>query len=166
MASSETERSLEELLAVSELFGQLPPDGRHFVSRGGIWRTLSADEVLIRQGEPSDRLFLILSGSLLVARAHPHMREFLVLGELGAGEVAGETGMLHAEPRSVTVITKCETKVLEVSADLVRATIVRYPEVASGMLRILSRRLVTAVEIAEHYSQCRKEQRCQHGMRE
>jgi CRP/FNR family transcriptional regulator, cyclic AMP receptor protein len=59
------------------------------------------DEVLFRQGDPSDFAFLILAGSADVLRDAGE--DAIVLGTVHAGEFVGEMGVLEGRPRSATV---------------------------------------------------------------
>lgn len=54
--------------------------------------------VLMEEGEPSDALYLVLSGRLVATR-----RGGAVLGEIGRGEPIGEMGVISGAPRSATV---------------------------------------------------------------
>ena len=55
----------------------------------------------MRQGDPSDRFYLIDSGTLRVTQV-AHGDE-AVLRELGPGDVFGEIGLLRGVPRTATV---------------------------------------------------------------
>lgn len=59
------------------------------------------DEILFRQGDPSDFAILILSGSADVLRDTGD--DAIVLGAVQAGEFVGEMGVLEGRPRSATV---------------------------------------------------------------
>jgi hypothetical protein len=60
------------------------------------------DEVIVRQGDPSDRFYIVESGSFLVSQEGPDGRP-IVLRELGPDMVFGELGLLAEAPRSATV---------------------------------------------------------------
>lgn len=65
-------------------------------------RSVSAGEVLFRQGDPGDRLYLVLSGRLH-AQIAGDGGTTQPLGEIGPGELVGETALLRGGPRSATV---------------------------------------------------------------
>jgi hypothetical protein len=61
-------------------------------------------QVIFKQGEPSDRFFIIRSGQVLLTReANGTTTE---LGKAGPGEVVGEMGVLQNLPRSATATAK------------------------------------------------------------
>lgn len=64
-------------------------------------RTYEAGAAVIREGEPGDEAFVIVSGRCLVTAMSEGRR--MVLRELGPGDVFGETAVLSDEPRSATV---------------------------------------------------------------
>jgi len=61
--------------------------------------TLKPDQTVIREGQPTDAFFILISGNVNVTRSgKPAAR-------LGPGEFFGEIGMLDQGPATATVIT-------------------------------------------------------------
>ena len=65
-------------------------------------RSVPAGGVLFRQGDPGDHLYLVLSGRLR-AQIEGQGGTTQPLGEIGHGELVGETALLRGGPRSATV---------------------------------------------------------------
>src|SRR3954447_1204381 len=105
-----------ELNATVELLGRLDLfDGapRHVLERlaaGAEPRTVPAGEVLIRQGDDSDFLYLLSSGRLGVAA------DGVVLPVVCAPAYVGELGLLRNAKRSATVIALEPCAVLRIAA--------------------------------------------------
>jgi CRP/FNR family cyclic AMP-dependent transcriptional regulator len=97
------------------------------------------DEVLFRQGDPSDFAFLVLSGSADVLRDAGE--DAIVLGTVHAGEFVGEMGVLEGRPRSATVraASRVEAELIERQAFLDRVS--SEPELARKLLVRMSARL-------------------------
>src|SRR5687768_17235410 len=75
---------------LAELVRQLRPVAVH------------AGEVVIRQGDPADRLYLVRSGRLrVIVEEEDGLR---TVRELGAGAAIGELALLTGAPRSATVL--------------------------------------------------------------
>lgn len=133
-------------------FSELPLDGLARLADEGVCRTFAVGAHLMRQGDVSDCMYLILEGRVSVERSHPDLREALVLAELGPGDVVGEMGVLDSGPRSATVIAIEHTETLELSAEALSATVAQHPEVSSALLRILTQRLRSTNELVEAMS--------------
>ena len=77
---------------------------------------MTAGEVVIRQGDPADRFYVIESGSVVVTQidADGTSQE---LRRMGADEVFGELGLLSGAPRSATVTAATDGLLLALDAD-------------------------------------------------
>jgi MFS family permease len=64
--------------------------------------SVTAGEVVVRQGEPADTFYIIENGSFRVGQTGDDGTT-RVLRTLGPGDVFGELGLLNAAPRSATV---------------------------------------------------------------
>ncbi len=76
---------------------------------------VTAGTVVIRQGEPADRFFMIESGSFVVTQETTPGAPPVVLRHLGANEVFGELGLLSEAPRSATVAAESDGVLLELA---------------------------------------------------
>jgi hypothetical protein len=97
------------------------------------------DAVLFRQGDPSDHVILILSGSADVLRETGD--DSIVLGTVHAGEFVGEMGVLEGRPRSATVraTESVEAEMIERQGFLDRVS--TEPDLARKLLLRMSARL-------------------------
>jgi CRP/FNR family transcriptional regulator, cyclic AMP receptor protein len=97
------------------------------------------DDILFRQGDPSDFAILIRSGSADVLRYVGD--EAIVLGTVQAGEFVGEMGLLENRPRSATVraAAAVEAELIPRQAFLDRVS--DEPELARKLLVRMSVRL-------------------------
>jgi CRP/FNR family transcriptional regulator, cyclic AMP receptor protein len=107
----------------------------------GVTRSFAPGEDLMRQGDVSDVLHIVLSGRVRVVREHEELVGPLVLAELSAGSLVGEMGVLDGEPRSATVTAIEPTETREVPATTVMAVMKDQPQLADALLRLVSRRL-------------------------
>src|SRR5262245_13920533 len=69
---------------------------------------LNSGEILFRQGDPGDSLYLVVSGRVRILVSTSSGERGVT--ELGAGEIVGEMGLLCDEPRSATVIAARDTQ--------------------------------------------------------
>ena len=74
-----------------------------------------ADEVVIRQGDPADRFYVITAGTFDVTRRDPGAAadaDPVHLRTMGAGEVFGEIGLLRSTARTATVTAATDGSLL------------------------------------------------------
>jgi CRP-like cAMP-binding protein len=143
-----SEAAVLDVLAQAEMFRGIPLDGLAQLARNGIRRTFLAGAELMRQGDVSDAMYVILVGRVRVERVIAQLSEPLLLAELGPGQVVGEMGLLDHEPRSATVTAIEHTEAVELDDLALAQTVLRYPEVGTALLRLLSERLRSTDELA------------------
>ena len=99
----------------SDLFASLSADAMTALQAQLTPVTLMSGEVLFEEGEPSDSLYIVISGRLrVVSRATDDQSERLV-ANLGHGEIVGEMGLVCDEPRSATVVAIRDTNLAKLS---------------------------------------------------
>ncbi|HSS34800.1 MAG TPA: MFS transporter, partial [Patescibacteria group bacterium] len=76
---------------------------------------VAAGTVVIHEGDPADRFFVILAGSFAVDQAGPAGRPTR-LRSMGSDEVFGELGLLTGAPRSATVSATTDGRLLVLDA--------------------------------------------------
>jgi MFS family permease len=70
--------------------------------------TVKAGDVVVRQGDPADRFYMIESGSFVVTQEATPGAEPVTLRHLGENQVFGELGLLRGAPRSATVTAETD----------------------------------------------------------
>src|SRR5689334_10958507 len=108
--------SLTNLLRQAELFARLPEPELNKVSRLLKDRRLAQGQLLFRQGDPADALYVVVQGRVRVSALDPSGQE-KVFAFLGAGDVVGEMGLLTDEPRSATAMAATDTRLLQLRKD-------------------------------------------------
>ena len=124
------------LLGSMELFAPLRPQALESVARRTTWLTAPAGAVLMKEGDPGDRYYVLASGKLNVAQTGRRIRTISEPGD-GVGEIA----LLFDVPRTatVTVAEDAELLVLE-RADFLTA-LTGHPDVARAAKREAGDRL-------------------------
>jgi hypothetical protein len=74
---------------------------------------VTAGQVVVRQGDPADRFYMIESGTFVVTQATAPGAPASVLRRLGINQVFGELGLLHGSPRTATVTAETDGVLLE-----------------------------------------------------
>jgi len=116
-------------------------------------QVFTAGNAVVRQGEPADCVFVVLSGQVRIVQstfASPLVGQ--VLAELGYGEVFGELSTLTDQPRSATVVAVEHTRCLALTPDDFMQVLRRSPDLAIGLLRSLAWRLTHADRLLARYA--------------
>ena len=107
---------------------------------------LIAGEGVIREGEPGESLFAVLSGRLRVVR--PVRREEPYPGlfweteaELGPGDWFGEASLLTGAPRNATVVAATAAELVEIPRAPFEAVLKRDPQVVEHLVDLMASRL-------------------------
>ena len=131
-------------LSQIDIFQELPKDSLARLAMLSRERTFSRGSPLIRQGDLSDRLYVIIRGRVRIERSHPKLFEPVLLAELGPDEVVGELGLQEGEVCSSTVTAVEEVRTLELGYTALALTVLQYPEALAALQRTRSWRLVSA----------------------
>jgi diguanylate cyclase (GGDEF)-like protein len=139
LGDSRSRRS--SLLAALPLFRTLSAEQRELLLATATEQSFTAGHVLIRENDPPDRVFIILSGRVRVLEVAPDSPVELIVGELGEGEILGELSVLRNQPRSATVVAVERTHCLVIPQTEFLRVLQSSAELAVSMLRMLAGRL-------------------------
>jgi cAMP-dependent protein kinase regulator len=104
--------------------------------------TLDPGEVLFREGDTGDSLFIISEGEVAVVSEGPPRAE---LSRLLPGSFFGEVALITETPRSATIAAVTRTELLAIDRDVVRALVAEHPDTLRVILRFIRNRLVEKV---------------------
>ncbi len=128
------------------LFASLPPEELQQLEDSMRKVVYAPGEVLFHEGDPGDRLYLILDGQLEVIKAmgQPHER---ILAVRGLGDFIGEMSLLYqGGKRSASVRTIERVRVMVMSRQDFDMLLDRQPGLAVEIMRSMSERLREAEE--------------------
>jgi CRP-like cAMP-binding protein len=131
-------------------FRELPADALNALAERGELRLFDVGAILARQGDPVERVFLIVAGRAEVRRSHPSFRDSVVLAELGPGDVVGKIEALDGGSGVATVTVTEATETVVVSAPELNGMMRRFPEISEVVGRLLSRGLRHANALSGH----------------
>jgi CRP-like cAMP-binding protein len=99
------------------------------------------DELIIRKGDLSDSMFLVLSGQVR-ARLRVGGQD-TSLGTMGPGELFGEVAMLSQTARSADVVADAPTRLLRLTSEHFQELMSNHSGLAARMLYNMARQLAT-----------------------
>ena len=106
---------------------------------GELGKTFHDGEVIIRQGEPGDRMYIVQTGTVAVI-AHKNGQDFQITN-LKTGDVFGEMALFQQETRSATVRAVGEARVITVDKKGFLRRVHEDPSLAYRILQQMSERL-------------------------
>src|SRR3989475_7411093 len=140
-SESDSRARCAHLLATVPLFRHLTSEQRDLLLDSAAEQSFAPGHVLVRENEPPDRLFVILSGRVRVLEIAPDSSLELIVGELGEGQIIGELGVLRNQARSATVVAVERTHCLMLHQNEFVKVLQNSTELAVSLLRILAGRL-------------------------
>ena len=125
------------------LLGSMSAAPRAALLRLGTGRRYRSGQRILKFGDPSDHLVLIVAGSVRITVPGPSSSEILIAVRIG-GDIVGELAGIEAKPRSATVESASATDAREISLREFGAFQARFPEVMRDMQRALAAKLTFA----------------------
>jgi NTE family protein len=104
-------------------------------------RHYAAGELICRQGDPSDSLFLLRSGVAQAFLTSLTGSSSTTIARLRPGDVIGEVGVVTNLPRSASVIARSDAVVLELARDDVATLLTRHPRLLANIAQVIGGRL-------------------------
>jgi CRP-like cAMP-binding protein len=107
---------------------------------------LSRSQVLFKEGDAGDRLFVVVDGKLKLGTTSNDGRENL-LSILGPGDMFGELSLFDPGPRTATATAVVDSKLLALAHDQVIGWVKEHPQVSLQLLGRLAQRLRKANDV-------------------
>ena len=106
---------------------------------GALGKEYADGEVICRQGEPGDCMFVVQAGRAEALREEGGTK--IVVGQLKAGDVFGEMAIFDRQPRSATVQAKGDARVLTLDKRAFLRRVHEDPSLAFQILQRMSQRV-------------------------
>ena len=130
------------LLAHIPFFTDLPNDELDRLQSELEVLKLRAGEILLREGERGEHLYVIVSGELEILMS-PGEENELILNIIHPGEYIGEMSLLQPDGlRTTSARAHTDIVLLSMSRLQFKELLNRHPELAKSMISVLSQRLV------------------------
>jgi CRP/FNR family cyclic AMP-dependent transcriptional regulator len=135
-----------EVLTKAPLFAELDDGSAEALEQAMGTLRLAKGEILFREGETEDRLYVVVAGKIKLGRSGSAGRENL-LAVLGPGQMFGELSVFDPGPRSTTATAVTAVEVRTLEHDELMRWIEGHPEVARSLLGQLAARLRRANDV-------------------
>ncbi len=128
------------LLARIPFFTDLPADELDRIMAQLEIVNLKAGEILFREGEAGEHMYIVVSGDLEILMA-PNTDNELILNRVPQGEYIGEMSLITGAPRTASVRAHGDVVLLSMSRSQLMDLLQTHPHLASTMVHVLSHRL-------------------------
>lgn len=132
-------REAEALQRVS-LFATLPEEQLHLLANVVMRKFFPKHAVVLSEGDRTDSLHVILSGSVKVGMTDDEGKE-VIFSFLGPGEFFGEMALIDEHPRSANIVTQEPCEVMIVAKDDFRKCLQKSSDLAMQIMVGLVKRL-------------------------
>jgi CRP-like cAMP-binding protein len=128
-------------LRASDLFENQPEEVLKAVLVQGQLQQYGPGEVVFRQGDEGDRLYIVKSGALEVLASPTDAAEPIPVAYLGPGEVLGELALLTGSPRSASARVPERAELFTVDKAVFLDLMKTLPAFARNLCLVLAKRL-------------------------
>jgi CRP/FNR family cyclic AMP-dependent transcriptional regulator len=128
------------VLKAVPLFASFPEDQLRMLTTVVTRRSLPRSTTVMASGDPTDSLYIVLSGRLKVMMSDAEGKE-VILSILTAGEFFGEMGLIDDAPRSASVVSIEACELLSIAKRDFKKCLAENFEMAQAVMRGLVRRL-------------------------
>jgi len=128
------------VLKAVPLFASFPDDQLRLLTPVITRRSLPRSTTVMASGDPTDSLYIVLSGRLKVMMSDAEGKE-VILSILGPGEFFGEMGLIDDAPRSASVVSIEPCELLSIAKRDFKKCLAENFEMAQAVMRGLVKRL-------------------------
>ena len=133
------------LLRKSGAFPGVDDNCLRSIAEATTWFSVRGGNTLFSQGDPSDALYITVSG-LLAANVRQSSGEEITVGRIRPGEVIGEMGCVTGESRSATIRALRTSELLAVSREALDQLAHKHPSILLSLYRTVVGRLRSVQE--------------------
>lgn len=137
---------MDDVIRKAPLFSALDDEAAEALKRSMAEVNLGRGQVLFREGDSGDKLYVVADGKVKLGRTSPDGRENL-LAILGPGEMFGELSLFDPGPRTATATAVTDVQIYALGHSDLTTWVSGRPEVALSLLKQISSRLRRTNEV-------------------
>lgn len=101
-------------------------------------RSLQKDEILFKEGEADDQLYVVVAGKIDVIK-NIGAKDETIMASLTAGSLAGELSFIDGEPHSMTLRSRKDSEVIILNRSEFEILITTQPHAVYNVMRAIVR---------------------------
>ena len=137
---------MEDAVRNAPLFLALDEEASVALRASMIEIDFTRGQIVFSEGDPGDRLYVIMDGKIKLGTTSNDGRESL-LAVLGPGEMFGELSLFDPGPRTATATAVVDSRLLALANDQVIGWVTAHPQVSLQLLGRLAQRLRKANDV-------------------
>lgn len=141
-----THKEDDLIIRKAPLFSALDDAAAHELRQSMVALKLNKGQVLFKEGQEGDRLYVVVHGKIKLGTQSNDGRENL-LSILGPGEMFGELSLFDPEPRTSTATAVTDARLVSLAHDAVIGLVTSNPQTSLELLRRLAQRLRKSNEV-------------------
>ncbi|MEL6598903.1 MAG: Crp/Fnr family transcriptional regulator [Pseudomonadota bacterium] len=141
------QRDRVRVIATCELFADLPEEYLYKIAERATVLTYPKGQVLFTQGDDSERMFLVLSGTVKISILSEAGKE-VIIHLAQPGEALGEISIIDDQPRTATATMRTDGELLALPRGVIDE-LLKDPEATRALLRSLCTIVRRATERTE-----------------
>lgn len=138
-------QNTDSLIRQIDLFADLDENSLGLLLEQSRKLKFRKNAILMSEGETGESLYIIKSGSIKIYISDEQGGEMTLFIE-GPGSYLGEISLLDDAPRTASAVALEDTEVLVISKSLFYECIAQNPDIAFGLIRIVTQRLRKATD--------------------
>jgi CRP-like cAMP-binding protein len=123
-----------DIVADSPIFARLDPRSQEAVATQARVISVPADTVLLREGEPAESFYVIVTGTVRVERGGRFVRS------MSAGGFLGEVALMESSERTATATCATDCELLEFGSIEFGRVMAAFPDVRARVEAAVARR--------------------------
>ena len=139
-----TEDSTLAAISDSHLFKSLDDEGRHRLLETSTGVAFEAGQVIVREGDPGEALYIIKEGTVEVKTSSQDQE--VSLARLSRGACLGEVALLSGRPRTATVVAEEHCTLLCLHRQSIEDVLNTYPKVRKLLESVVKGRARDTIE--------------------
>lgn len=132
-------RILDNIIALTPVFSSLNYSERSDIISRFELMVVEPDKVIIKEGDPGDAMYVVKDGLLRVSTKDSKGKE-VVLAQLGEGDIFGEVALFTGKPRTATVKTLKQSRLMKLKKDDFQDIVDKYESVKSRVFKTIDER--------------------------
>jgi cAMP-dependent protein kinase regulator len=132
-------RVLNNIIAMTPVFSELDNTQREDIINRFELMVVEAGKVVVKEGDTGDSMYIVKDGLLRVSTVDKKGRE-VILAELGEGDIFGEVALITGKPRTATVKTLKQSRLMKLKKEDFQELVEQYESVKNMVMKTINER--------------------------